>query len=466
MSYDGVDRLVNAGTASIGYDDADNITSLRTTTGSLNYNYSGNRLSSVSGFKSYNFSYDSNGNVTSNGNNTFDYDGASNLRSVSGTTSAVYEYDGKNQRVHAVRNGQDIYYFYGQGGMLLGEYDAQGTWVKEYAYLGPKLIAMAENIPDIAPGVPASITVPATSDTGSYVVTWGAASGNVTRYELQEATVAEFSNATVAYSGTALSWPATVKTDGTYYYRVRACNGMACSNYVAANNGVVVTVLVIAPGIPSSITVPATSTTGTYNISWSAAIGTVTHYELQEGTEPSFSCYMWPCPPGRFCTQICGLAPTIYSGPNLSVVVGSSIPKVNRTYYYRVRACNGTACSSYVTGANGVVVSIPITAAPGLPSSISVPLNGVGGSYFISWGSSTGTVTAYELYESTSSISNPMISKCLIPPCPYIGGVYVGMGLSTQITGKTSGTYYYSVRACNVQSCSDFVRGANGVVVP
>ena len=28
--------------------------------------------------------------------------------------------------------------------MLLGEYDAQGTWVKEYAYLGPKMVAMVE----------------------------------------------------------------------------------------------------------------------------------------------------------------------------------------------------------------------------------------------------------------------------------------------------------------------------------
>lgn len=464
MSYDGVDRLVSAGTASVGYDDADNITSLRTTAGSLNYNYSSNRLSSVSGFKSYNFSYDSNGNVTNNGYNTFDYDGASNLRSVSGATSAVYDYDGKKQRVHAVRNGQDIYYFYGLNGMLLGEYDAQGTWVKEYAYLGPKLVAMVENIPDVAPGAPANITVPTTS-TGTHTISWGAATGTVTRYELQQDTNSGFTAPTLAYSGTALSSSVTITQSGTYYYRVRACNGTACSAYQHGANSVVVDYLPI-PGVPSGIFVPTSDATGTYTISWGAAGGLVTRYELEESTYPSFPICI-PCPPGRICPAICRPAVSqVYVGPALSFLVSG---KTNGTYYYRVRACTATGCSSYVTASNGVVVTLQGPGAPSIPSSITVPFRAAAPrtspnpnsvDYVISWGSAIGTVTRYELEEGEGDYSTSFCGFAT----PRLA--YSGPGLTTAILGKVPVSYYcYRVRACNNTICGSYRTGDNSVIV-
>jgi hypothetical protein len=449
MAYDGVDRLVNAGTASISYDTADNITSLRATAGSLNYNYSSNRLSSVSGFKNYNFSYDSNGNVTNNGHNTFDYDGASNLRSASGTTNAVYEYDGKNQRVHAVRNGQDIYYFYGLDGMLRGEYDAQGTWAKEYAYLGPKLVAMVENIPDVtpAPGMPVSLTVPASSS-GTHMISWGAATGTVTRYELQQDTNNSFTAPVIAYNGTALSNSVTVSQVGTYYYRVRACNGTACSAYTTGANGATVT-SIPPPGVPSSITVPATSSTGSYSISWGAATGTVTRYELYDATNSTFTG-----------------AVLAYSGVNLSAALTG---KANGTYYYQVRACNGTACSAYQTGTNGVAVNVPPPPVlpppplPGVPSSITAPTFGViGVPYTISWGAASGTVDYYVLHESDSStFSTQGICTRSIPPvCSGTFSIYSGPGQSaTGPSPKRGGlprTLYYRVQACNASGCGPY----------
>jgi hypothetical protein len=75
-------------------------------------------------------------------------------------------------------------------------------------------------------------------------------------------------------------------------------------------------------------------------------------------------------------------------------------------------------------------------------------------SYTVSWGISTGTVTAYELYEATNaSFSGETMA-------------YSGTGTSTSLTGRSSGTYYYRVRACNTGSaCSGHRVGANGVVV-
>jgi YD repeat-containing protein len=79
----------------------------------------------------------------------------------------------------------------------------------------------------IAPGAPASISVPPNSTTGSYTISWGTASGTVTGYELYEATNSSFSGQTVAYSGTALSVPLSGRGNGTYYYRVRACDALS-----------------------------------------------------------------------------------------------------------------------------------------------------------------------------------------------------------------------------------------------
>lgn len=91
------------------------------------------------------------------------------------------------------------------------------------------------------PSVPPSITVPSTS-TGSYTISWVAStSGIVTAYELYESTSSSFSPQSLVYSGTGTSFPAS-KPNGTYYYRVRACNASLCSGYRAGSNAVTVTV--------------------------------------------------------------------------------------------------------------------------------------------------------------------------------------------------------------------------------
>ena len=91
------------------------------------------------------------------------------------------------------------------------------------------------------PGVPASITVPASSNTGAYTISWGTASGTVTAYKLFQATNAGFSGATQVYSGTALNVALSGRSNGTYYYRVQACLDVQCSGYRTGANGVTVT---------------------------------------------------------------------------------------------------------------------------------------------------------------------------------------------------------------------------------
>lgn len=164
----------------------------------------------------------------------------------------------------------------------------------------------------------------------------------------------------------------------------------------------------IAPSTPSSISVPATSSTGSYSINWSAASGTVTAYELYESTNPIFSA-----------------ATRVYSGTELFKAISGKGD--GSSYYYRVRACNAELCSEYASGANAVTVAFP----PGAPVSISVPASSSSGAYPVSWGAaSTGTVTAYELYESQDSNFTSQVH------------VYSGSDQNWSALNKGTGVYY------------------------
>lgn len=92
------------------------------------------------------------------------------------------------------------------------------------------------------PGVPSSITVPSSSTSGSYAISWGPATGTVTAYNLYQATSTSFSGQQLVYSGTALSAALSGRANGTYYYRVRACFGADCSAYRTGSNGVAVAI--------------------------------------------------------------------------------------------------------------------------------------------------------------------------------------------------------------------------------
>lgn len=92
--------------------------------------------------------------------------------------------------------------------------------------------------------------------------------------------------------------------------------------------------------------------------------------------------------------------------------------------------------------------------APAAPASMSVPLANVNGKYTVSWGTATGTVTHYELYESTDrTFAAPGVLA------------YSGTSPSALFKYKTSGTYYYRVRACNNDLCSGYLQGDNAIVV-
>ena len=182
-----------------------------------------------------------------------------------------------------------------------------------------------------APGTPGAPTGPSSSSTGAYTISWGAASGVVADYELWE-------NGQGILSSTALSASLSGRLDGTYGYQVRACNSAGCSSFTTTFN---VTVL-LPPGVPGAISAPP-ETGPTYDISWGTASGTIDHYEVGESSDGGST---WP---------------TTTSVATTSLHVTG---KPYGTYTYRVRSCNATACSAYVTASVSVVVITGLSALP------------------------------------------------------------------------------------------------------
>lgn len=174
----------------------------------------------------------------------------------------------------------------------------------------------------VLPGIPASITVPSSSSTGSYTISWGAANGTITAYGLFEATNSGFTGETLAYSGTALSKAISGKGNGTYYYRVHACYASLCSAYRTGANPIVVSLAV--PAAPATISGPSMNTTGNFSISWSSSTG-ATRYELWESV-------------------FGGAFSKVHDGTATSKSFSN---KPNGEYEYKAKACSTAGCSGY-----------------------------------------------------------------------------------------------------------------------
>ena len=320
-----------------------------------------------------------------------------------------------------------------------------------------------------------TLTVPATDADGRYRVSWTASSG-ATRYELQEKSGSgSFGN---VYRGSGTSRNITGKANGTYSYRVRACNS-TCGDWSSTGT-------VRVGDLTAS---PNPSTDGSYTVSWPAILNAES-YQLYEngapvhgvtGTSRSFSgkaagSYKYTLSfceliyDVEFCDQPSGYAAltvTVAPPPTLTVPAtdadgtytaswtapagatsykleekpaGGSFSNVYNgastshgitgkaagTYAYRVQACAGS------NKCGGWSATETTKVPPGAPE-LTVPATDTDGRYPVRWTSPSGA-TSYELQEKSGSGS--------------FGDVYSGSGTSRNITGKAGGTYSYRVRAC------------------
>jgi predicted phage tail protein len=247
------------------------------------------------------------------------------------------------------------------------------------------------------------VTVPATSSTGSYSVSWTSVS-TATSYRLEErvgsGSWAEIQNAA------ATSKALTGKTDGSYGYRARACNVAGCSAYSTTDSITVLT----PPTAVATITTPADNYTGAYTVTWTA-VTKATSYTLQRSTNG-----------GVWATVATGAARTF-----------NVTSQATGSYGYRVQGCNSAGCAGW-SATKTTVVTLPppmpasLTGGTEVDDSTRPPLL----TYYVYWSASSGA-TYYELKEFDTV-------------------VYSGPNVDFTTWGR--GTRTYTVRACNAAGCS------------
>ncbi len=81
--------------------------------------------------KEIQYTYDSIGNIINDGTHTYTYDSRNRLIAVDDNITYQYNYD--NRRVSKTINNQTTYYIY-EAHKLIGEYQEDGTTIKEYLY--------------------------------------------------------------------------------------------------------------------------------------------------------------------------------------------------------------------------------------------------------------------------------------------------------------------------------------------
>jgi YD repeat-containing protein len=270
------------------------------------------------------FGYDANGDITS--------DIVTRGSMVGISKSATYDQLG---RVHQQtgNNGQSVIYAYDGDGNVQSLTNAMGH-TTSYAYDALNRVTTVTESGGASatpPSTAPSLTVPAKSTNGAYAVSWTAVTG-ASSYTLQEQ--ASGGGWVAVQSSSATSWNASNKSNGSYGYRVSACNVAGCG---AWSSTATITVAV-APGSAPTLTVPASNTSGAFAVSWSS-VNYATSYTLQEQVNG-----------GAWASAYTGVAKS-----------WSTSGRAAGTYGYRVQACNSNGCSGW-SSTKTTTVSTPIAA--------------------------------------------------------------------------------------------------------
>ena len=237
-----------------------------------------------------------------------------------------------------------------------------------------------------------------------------------------------FEGSTVVFDGAGRSKAFSGKAAGSYSYTLVYCQnfgfpvGLLClpSGYDALTVTVSGTTTTPPPATPA-LTVPASSSTGSYTVSWTKP-AKATRFELQEKSGSGN-----------------------WSGAYSGAANSQSFTKGTGGYSYRVRACAGqTNCSGWSSTGNIRVTVIAATLTI-------KPNPAPGGNYTVRW-----TGTGNQLLES---FNNSAATR-----------TYTVSGTSNAFTNKSPGSYTYTLRLCfnlfGTNTCVPVSRAATVTVPP
>ena len=161
--------------------------------------------------------------------------------------------------------------------------------------------------------------------------------------------------------------------------------------------------MTLPPAGAPALTVPASSTTGSYTVNWTA-VSAATTYQLQERVAG-------------------GSWSVVYNAGGTSSAISG---KGYSTYDYQVRACNAGGCGAY-SSVGSITVAPP---PPPVPTGLKVTQSGYCRAI---WNAASGA-TKYDLKINAGAI--------------------VYSGSSTAYVDDFGCATWYAVRACNAYTCS------------
>jgi len=252
---------------------------------------------------------------------------------------------------------------------------------------------------------------------------WTDNATNETGFEIQRSLSSTFSSPTTFTISPA---SATTYTDSTatapgttYYYQIRAVAGSTPSAWSAP---LTVTTPGTAVGTPTNLKAVANSSTQVA-LTWTDTASNETGFEVWRSTSSSFAS------PTKFTINTVNAA----AYTDNTAVAGT-------TYYYEVRALNGTTTSAW---SNSATVTTP-TSGGGATSKQATPTNFsvtalAGALMKLAWTDNATAETGYEIQVSTIFDFSTIVQDVTVPTA----------NLSTYtVTGLSASTwYYFRVRA-------------------
>ena len=207
----------------------------------------------------------------------------------------------------------------------------------------------------------------------------------------------------------------------TYHYRINACNSIGCSVEFSPVVSDSTEAPPPIPNVPAAARVSTNTlpTSDAITIEWTTVTG-ATYYEVHR-LNPTTSNY-------EKINQN-NIEGDVYTDEGLMT---------STTYYYKIKACNITACSALSPEVDGTTLSISS------PQNLKI-LESSDTSLILDWDEVTGAAY-YEVHRSTSDASYVKVSTANITDTMY----------TDDDPNLTTGTiYYYKVKAClSTDTCS------------
>ena len=231
-------------------------------------------------------------------------------------------------------------------------------------------------------------------------------------YVVEESDSTMFNTVTTTYSTTMTSIPLVGADPGYHAYRVKAVNSVGDSDWSNVET------VGVAPGQPTLNPIVNAGDPDAYVVSWPAEAG-ATSYILIEGADPSYATKIFR-----------------YVGPS---TVYTATGQAAGDWYYKVKAINkvgaGIASNSVMTTVNTAPLPFPLM--------LNINNADLDGDFKIRW-NSVPTATLYVLEQSNNSFFND----------PEV--LYTGSSLEFDVVGRSTGIWFYRVRAYNATDYSSW----------